>query len=115
VRLFTIFPGGTLRPQQIYPVGEGASGAIVGDVNGDKLNDLLVLNRGAGSISTFVGTSSGFTKTPQSSLVGANPVSLSLLNFNNDAKADLVVANGGSGGAGSVTVLTGTGTGAFTH
>src|SRR5439155_1728197 len=25
VRLFTIFPGGTLGPQQIYPVGEGAS------------------------------------------------------------------------------------------
>ena len=116
VRLFPILPGGTLGPQQIYPVGEGASGAIVGDVNGDKLNDLLVLNKGSGSVSTFNGTSSGFTKTPLTSLVGANPVSLSLLDFNEDGKADLVVANGAAvGGTGTVTVLKGTGSGAFTH
>jgi hypothetical protein len=115
VRLFPIFPGGTLGPQQLFPVGEGASGAIFGNVNGDNLNDLLILNGSAGSVSTFIGTNGGFAKTPLTSLVGQNPVSLGLLNFNNDGKPDLVVANGAAGGVGSITVLAGTGTGAFTH
>ena len=40
----------------------------------------------------------GGYQNPASSSVGANPVALSLLNFNGDAKLDLAVVNSGPGG-----------------
>lgn len=97
--------------------GSNPVGVVVADVNSDNLPDVLALNRGSGTVSTFLASAAttGGYSSPRTSLVGANPVSLSLLNFDGDGKPDIVVANSSAGtfGLGNVVVLTGTGTGAF--
>jgi len=97
--------------------GSSPVGVIVADVTADNIPDVIALNRGSGTLSTFVGLSTAGYNTPRQSLTGANPVSLSLMNFNSDGRIDVVVANAGVGAIGSlgtVTVLTGGNTGAFT-
>lgn len=94
-------------------------GVVDVDVNGDTRVDLIALNRGSGSLSTFIASAAttGGYAAPLTSLAGVNPNSLRPLNFNNDGRLDIVVTSPPSGAVGStglVSVLTGNGAGAFT-
>lgn len=110
--------GPTMTSSLILSAGTAPVGVLVADVNGDNVPDVLALNPGSGTVSTFLGatgTTGGYSM-PTVSLVGANPVSLSLLNFNGDSHVDLAVVNGGFGIAGGgVTLLAGNGSGIFTN
>ncbi len=95
-------------------------GVVTADVNGDNLPDVIALNKGSGTLTTFLANPPtqpwGFQSTdPITSVVGTNPVTLAAMNFNNDGKIDLVVANGpaGTGSSGSVSIFTGDGKGGF--
>lgn len=95
----------------------GTVGVVAIDVNADNIPDVIALNRGSGNVTTnLANASSPGYGTPRVSVVGANPVSLTTMNFNGDGKVDILVANSGfaTAGTGSVQVLTGTGTGVFT-
>jgi hypothetical protein len=92
--------------------GTAPTGAVVADLNNDGFPDAIALNRGSGNISSFIGNSSGGYSAPRTALTGANPVSLSLMNFDGDATIDVLVANRGSlpgSLPGNVVVLRGTG------
>jgi hypothetical protein len=92
--------------------GTAPTGAVVADLNNDGLPDAIALNRGSGNISSFIGNSGGGYSAPRVALTGANPVSLSLINFDGDATIDVLVANRGSLPGtlpGNVVVLRGTG------
>lgn len=73
---------------------------VKADFNGTGKWDLAVSNRSSNNVSIFLadgcGPSSGFTACPNLALgAGANPNAISAGDFNNDRKADLVVANNG--------------------
>jgi len=108
-----VFP--TFGPEQFIPAGTHPAGVLAADVNNDNVTDLIALNRGSGTLSTELGTSSGGFGAPKtSSPAGSNPVSAAILNFNNDAFPDIVVANAPpAGGLGSVDILSGNGQGVF--
>jgi hypothetical protein len=80
--------------------GNNPVGVVVVDVNRDAISDLVVLNRGSGTVSTFLGSFSANNvlsfSQPSTTLVGANPIAMASGDFNSDGFPDFVVANQGS-------------------
>lgn len=118
IRLFETSDPGPSGGIEIEPgpvlTGTAPVGVVLGDVNRDNLVDLIALNRGSATISTFVaGPGGGYGMPIRSTPIGANPISISLVRFDNDGIPDVIVANGPSGGLGSTQVLLGDGKGAF--
>ena len=106
-------PAGTLTFPSANPfmVGTAPVSVAVGDFNGDGIVDLVTADSGGGvSVLLGTGTSSGFAAAVTRSDAGG-PASVVVGDFNGDGKQDIAVANGS---AGNVTVLLGTGLGAFT-
>jgi hypothetical protein len=98
------------------PVGYAPTSVAVGDFNGDGVLDLAVANFGSNSnsVTILLGNGNGtFTQAANSPvMVGVNPKSVAVGDFNGDGILDLAVANFGSN---SVTILLGNGNGAFTQ
>lgn len=83
------------------------------DVNGDGKADALLADR-QGTIDVLISNGDGTFAAPQLANAGSNPIFIATGDFNRDGKLDLVIVNGGSGGAqNTVSVLLGTGGGAF--
>ncbi|HEY4086910.1 MAG TPA: VCBS repeat-containing protein, partial [Bryobacteraceae bacterium] len=95
-----------------FAAGAGTSAAIAADFNGDGLVDLAAANSSDGNVSVLLATpAGGFTPAQGSPFaVGMLPQSMVVADFNRDGIADLATANRG---AGSLTVLLGTGSGGF--
>ena len=101
---------GTFLPQNRLPAGERPRSVVVGDLNGDGIQDLVVANAGSAAVSVFLGTGGG-QFTPESRHgVGAFPRSVVIADFNRDEIPDLGVANTNSN---NVTILIGLGDGSF--
>jgi hypothetical protein len=117
----SIFPsdgGGGFNPPITTPIPGTPLAFVPLDLNGDKKLDLAVLLSGVntsspGSIALLQGDGTGhFTNiTPQAPLiVGNSPSDIVTADFNGDGKADLAVANAGSG---SISIFLGDGKGGF--
>jgi subtilisin-like proprotein convertase family protein len=106
---------GTFGGQSLFSVGSGPYGIVAGKFNADNNWDLAVTNSSANSVSILLGNGSGGFSAASNFLTGPNPLSVATGDFNNDGKTDLAVANFGGFFAGSVSILFGTGTGAFTN
>jgi hypothetical protein len=129
---------GGFTVRQILTVGNTPEAVAVGDFNGDRIPDLAVANYGCGggyyscppgtspstTVTVLLGNGDGtFQTTPSLTFnVGLGPNSIAVGDFNGDGKLDMAVANygdtrsspGGCCGDGTtVSVLLGTGTGAF--
>jgi hypothetical protein len=108
---------GTFQAPQTYPANAPTSVAV-GDFNGDGNLDLavanIVTNQGFGNVSVFLGKGDGTFQPATDFVIGSNPNTVALGDFNGDGKLDIAVANyGGYGNAPSVSVLLGDGDGTF--
>jgi probable HAF family extracellular repeat protein len=94
-------------------VGTQPVSIAVGDFNGDGIQDLALANYSSNNVTVLLGNGAGgFTAAAASPfMVGTNPQSLAVGDFNGDRAQDLAIANFGSG---SVTVLLGNNLGGFT-
>jgi uncharacterized protein (TIGR03437 family) len=108
---FTASPGGPL------PVGSEPYSVVVGDFNGDGIQDLATANFVDNTVSVLLGNGSGgFAAASGSPFSVASatdefPFSLAAADFNRDGKEDLATANFFGG---TVSVLLGNGAGGFT-
>src|SRR5580704_13381807 len=96
-----------------FTVGSHPYSVVVGDFNGDGIQDLATANLTGNSVSVLLGTGTGgFNPAPGSPFtVGSSPASVVVGDFNGDGFADLAAANSGGN---TVTVLLGNGKGSFT-
>jgi hypothetical protein len=85
----------------------------VGDFNGDGKPDLAVTNQFMNAVTVLLGDGAGgFTPASGSPFAtGTSPASVAVGDFNGDGKPDLAIANSADG---TVTVLSGNGSGGFT-
>jgi uncharacterized repeat protein (TIGR01451 family) len=78
-----------------YPTGLGAWGVRTGDLNGDQNPDVVVANRGAGTISILLGNGAG-DLGPATTLTGLRLAQkLALADFNGDGRLDVAAAGAG--------------------
>jgi hypothetical protein len=115
---------GSFRTGATYAIGPNASWLVVGDVNKDGKPDLVIANSGSsselGNITVLLGNGDGTfkvvpNKVPLNAAIAGDvgPPMMSLADFNQDGKLDLVVLTGGSNLAAGVAVLLGNGDGTF--
>ena len=94
-------------------VGLTPTTLAVGDFNNDGFADLVVGNSGENTVTVLLGDGNGnfAPSTGSPFVVGNNPVSVAIGDFNGDGLADLAVANSSDD---TVSILLGDGTGGFT-
>jgi hypothetical protein len=83
---------------------------VATDLNGDRKPDMIAVKADDGDVVVMPGNGDGTFQPPQTSAIGANPVSVAAGDVNGDAKIDVVTANVYSN---NVTVLLGNGVGGF--
>ena len=112
---------GAFGPNTDFPTRGIPRSVALGDVNGDGRLDVVTANyddaAGANafrsSVSVLLGTGTGTFGPHTDYPTGNNPLGLALGDVNGDGRLDLVTANQGDNSAATVSVLLGTGTGAF--
>jgi len=105
---------GSFGAQTLIGVGSSPYSIVAGKFNADNNFDLAVSNSASNNVSILLGNGNGTFSAATNFFVGSNPISIATGDFNSDSKADLAVANFGGFFSGSVSILLGTGTGAFT-
>src|SRR5881296_3169098 len=73
-------------------VGKNPTSIITGDLNGDRLADLITTNIGNDSLSILLGNGDGSFKEPMTVRISEQPRAAVLHDFNGDGKLDLAVA-----------------------
>lgn len=120
--VFTIFTSSavatiTFGAPHNTPVGTFPDRLAVGDVNGDGVPDVLVLNRDSHSVTVLLGNGNGTLTTGQTYNVPVGtsfPVDLAVGDFNKDGHLDMAIAVTRVGGDGDdVQVFLGNGDGTF--
>lgn len=104
---------GTFQRPLNFAAGPLPAFVVVGDFDGDGIQDLAVANATGfltSSVSVLLGLGNGYFRTPLTSTVGSDASSLAAADFNLDGKLDLAVGNTGSN---TVSILLGKGDGTF--
>ncbi|CAF4309273.1 unnamed protein product [Rotaria socialis] len=108
------FADGTFAEQNTYSTGNGSFSycITVGDFNNDSRLDIAVVNAGTNNVGVLLGYGYGNFSSQMIYTTGdrSYPVSLTIGDFNNDSKQDIVVANYGTNNVG---FLLGCGNGTF--
>jgi len=104
---------GQFAPRVDYTTGFGAEAAVLGDVNGDGKLDVVTANNSSASASVQLGTGDGKVSPKTDYSTGDLPYSLALGDMNGDQVLDLVVTRNAGLDSDWVSVLLGSGNGAF--
>ncbi len=109
---------GTFGLKVNYGTGDIPYAVAAADFNGDKKLDLIVANSGGNSVSLLAGNGDGTFQTRVDNAAGAYPNSVAVGDFNGDGIQDLAVATSNcpdypTCGAGTVSILLGSGGGKF--
>src|SRR5262249_8296283 len=85
---------GAFQPVTNYPAtGMGTVRLGLGDLNGDRIPDIVAMNNKTSDITVLIGNSDGTLQTGVDYLVSAVPMSVAIVDFNRDRMRDLAVAN----------------------
>jgi hypothetical protein len=76
-----------------FAVGTGPVGQAVGDVNGDRKADLVVVNQGSNTVSIVLGNGNGTFQPKTDYATGTGPTGAAVGDSNGDGKLDIAVAN----------------------
>jgi hypothetical protein len=105
---------GTFVSQAMYSTGYSSHPCwvAVGDFNNDSRLDIVVANSGTNNVGVFLGNGTGTfsSQITYSTGLGSQPYSVAVLDFDNDTRLDIAVANYGTNNVG---VLLGYGNGSF--
>ena len=108
----------TPAPGSPYALGTGARPDVqpaLGDFNGDGRPDIVTPNGGTNNVTVLTGNGDGtFTAQAPVSTGGTNPGAIAAGDFNGDGKLDVAVTNFNAGGASTVSILLGDGSGGLT-
>ena len=112
-------PDGSFGAATEHAAGSGATALALGELDGDRILDLVVANRDADTVSVLLGDGAGGRGNggfvphgvEPTVAVGDAPVSVALADLNNDGVLDLVAANRDDD---TLSVLLGDGDGSFT-
>ena len=100
---------GTFTPSSPYTVGSQPAGIAAADLNGDGILDLVVANKGDGTVSVLLGdaTNRGQFLTQTAYPAGQSaPIAVAVSDFNGDGVPDLAVVNNTTAGAVSILLAT---------
>jgi hypothetical protein len=107
---------GTFVSNTSYSTGNGSysCAVAVGDFNNDGRLDIVVANSGTNNVGIFLsnGTGTFSNQITYSIDPDSQPYSVAVLDFDNDTRLDIAVANYGSN---SMVILFGDGNGTFTN
>ncbi|MDX2191022.1 MAG: FG-GAP-like repeat-containing protein [Bacteroidota bacterium] len=109
VCVFTATGSNSFGTEVMYTTGSYPYKLLLGDVNSDSKLDVITVNNSGGNVSVLTGTGTGTLGINIDYLVGSSPQSGVLADFNKDGKIDILVTNYSN----KITVLTNSGTGAF--
>ena len=85
---------GTFQPVTTYPAtGRGTVRLGVGDVNGDRIPDVVAMNNQTSDITVLLANRDGSLQPGVGYLVGAVPISVAIVDLNRDRARDLAVAD----------------------
>src|SRR5712692_9857149 len=76
-----------------FDAGTNPYSVVVGDFNGDGVQDLAVVNINSASVSVLLGNGDGSFQGARNFGVGSGPLSVAVGDFNGDGVQDLAVAN----------------------
>ena len=105
----TVFPGSGsnfFNPGKSYPIGMHGSAIAAGDLNGDSIADLVVVNSVAGDAidtSILLGNADGTFKAAHNYTLGSRSNEFYLVDVNHDGHLDLLTAGGIALGKGDGT------------
>ncbi len=104
---------------EILSVGHAPADVVIGDINGDTLNDLVIVESAddadGNQVRTLTQTDTGGFGNTKTIKVGKTPRAAVLLEFTGDTEIDCAVANSSDTVQGnSISLLNGTATGEFT-
>ena len=78
---------GTFQAQQTFATGYGPIAMVMGDVNGDGIPDLVVVNAVGDTISVLLGNGNGTFQAQKVFATGPSPSAVALSDVNGDGKA----------------------------
>jgi hypothetical protein len=85
----------TLAKGSPFPVGHYPSTVAGGDLNGDRIADIVVPNYEDGTLTVYLASRNGIGLAPYSPIrVGRTPQGIAIADLNRDGGGDIVVAEG---------------------